>query len=66
MNSYLIHYKVSSTEVLDVRNFGCNLSFYTEMAVITQANFDQYYSKYIFNTKQILTSTTVNTSSVPT
>lgn len=50
MNSYHIHYKVSSTEVLDVRNFGCNLSFYTEMAVITQANFDQYYSKYIFST----------------
>ena len=49
MNSYV--YKIYSTEVSDICNFGCSPSFYGEAAVI----------KYI-----IWTSTTLNTYSVPT
>lgn len=42
MDSYHVHYKASSTEMLDVCNFERHLSFKSnaKMAVITQGNFD--------------------------
>ena len=65
-NCHHFYNKTSSTEVLEFNNFGHNLSFYGEMAVITYIKIEQNYSKYIFNESisQSLVSITNNKNNI--